>query len=1194
MSWDETSVYEGTQSQTGLSRWGDYSCMSVDPANDHDFWFTTEYSNGGWNWRTRIASFSPVPVPAPVIVVTPDSLEFGNIVPGNPASNIITVQNTGNAQLLVDEVFSDNQDFIVNPDFLTVESGEQAAISVDFFPSSAGLKKGIISISSNDPANPELTVAVSGTGVLPAPENLKAEVIDHSVSLTWQAAQISVKGFLGYNIYRQENLINLEPVSGTDFTETNVPGGEWLYQVAAAYNEGLSELTPPVTVVVGNPQIWTNISSVSDILISGDSLIHQIILKNTGDLPLNFEMDVNFDFKNLKSPTAGFCVPNSNCNSGRRLDVFTLAEINNTSSGCSPSGYGDFTYLTGNLEAGTIYTAGFKGGISKMYVCLWIDFNENEEFETDEILVNDLYLKYASVTYTQEITLPTFVNSGQKRLRVRCNYNASAADPCSDFTNGETEDYTVELKDGQDAWLTVNPLSANVLPGDSVFVDLKLNASRLEKAVYSARIGVASNDPDNSYFEIPVAMNVLYILAKFGADSVNLLTGDSTGFFDYSLGNPTTWFWEFEGGNPSTSTDSNPVGIKYMETGVFDVSLMVSNGLDTSYLLKQDLITVLPGEVLHAEFISDFTVVNEGGAVHFFDNSTGNPDFYKWEIPGGNPEIIYIQNPIIIFNTPGFYDVTLYISGDSMSDQITKYDYIEVLEVVSTLPPEWDFTTTIHQHILVVPTIADPRIIDTPLNPGDYIGVFYTNSFGQKACGGATMWTGQEGVAVVAQGDDPFTPFKDGFAVGESFEWRLYSWSRERDFIAVPHYDPALLSTGVFYPMGMSALTNLYSGITFTLTILQGWNGISLPVDPWYPEMDVLLEPIMENLVMIYNNSGVFWPENNINTLGNWNVLSGYVIKSLQPDTVVVEGYKEKNLIRGLAPGWNYLSIPVLCDKNVVDLFASNFSKLGLIREIAGLNMYWPQFNINTLGTVKPGKAYHVYVNQAFNLPFSECTLAPQAPVSDDVEQVSIPENPWNFTHFTGNIHSIAFSQSSTTNFVAGDIVGVFDASGNCCGIAGFDGRPFAVNVFGDDATTREKDGFLENENMVFKMYRTESQDVFELYPVFDPTLQDGGAFITNGLSAITEFKLSLGVNNQISAAEITIFPNPADGKFKISGIATIEKIYVLDMQGREILQAGNDGKESLTIDFTGNSRGVYFLRMVSKHNVFVKRIVVK
>jgi hypothetical protein len=56
----ETSIIEGPGSQTGgLSRWGDYSSMSVDPSDDCTFWYATEYqpANGSFNWHTRIASF---------------------------------------------------------------------------------------------------------------------------------------------------------------------------------------------------------------------------------------------------------------------------------------------------------------------------------------------------------------------------------------------------------------------------------------------------------------------------------------------------------------------------------------------------------------------------------------------------------------------------------------------------------------------------------------------------------------------------------------------------------------------------------------------------------------------------------------------------------------------------------------------------------------------------------------------------------------------------------------------------------------------------------------------------------------------------------------------------------------------------------------------------------------------------------
>lgn len=64
----EVQLVAGAASQTNncgggpCSRWGDYTAMSVDPADDCTFWYTNEYysstANGSsGNWQTRIGSF---------------------------------------------------------------------------------------------------------------------------------------------------------------------------------------------------------------------------------------------------------------------------------------------------------------------------------------------------------------------------------------------------------------------------------------------------------------------------------------------------------------------------------------------------------------------------------------------------------------------------------------------------------------------------------------------------------------------------------------------------------------------------------------------------------------------------------------------------------------------------------------------------------------------------------------------------------------------------------------------------------------------------------------------------------------------------------------------------------------------------------------------------------------------------------
>jgi PKD repeat protein len=92
----ETSIVEGSTSQTGVNRWGDYSMMSVDPIDDQTFWYTTEYSNGGWNWRTQVASFNfepPVVLPpvadfsgTPINLMEGEAVSFTDLSQNNPTS----------------------------------------------------------------------------------------------------------------------------------------------------------------------------------------------------------------------------------------------------------------------------------------------------------------------------------------------------------------------------------------------------------------------------------------------------------------------------------------------------------------------------------------------------------------------------------------------------------------------------------------------------------------------------------------------------------------------------------------------------------------------------------------------------------------------------------------------------------------------------------------------------------------------------------------------------------------------------------------------------------------------------------------------------------------------------------------------------------------------------------------------------
>ena len=54
---DEMEVVTSPTSQAYANRWGDYSAMSVDPADDTTFWYINEYLSETGRWKTRITAF---------------------------------------------------------------------------------------------------------------------------------------------------------------------------------------------------------------------------------------------------------------------------------------------------------------------------------------------------------------------------------------------------------------------------------------------------------------------------------------------------------------------------------------------------------------------------------------------------------------------------------------------------------------------------------------------------------------------------------------------------------------------------------------------------------------------------------------------------------------------------------------------------------------------------------------------------------------------------------------------------------------------------------------------------------------------------------------------------------------------------------------------------------------------------------
>ncbi len=170
------------------------------------------------------------------------------------------------------------------------------------------------------------------------------------------------------------------------------------------------------------------------------------------------------------------------------------------------------------------------------------------------------------------------------------------------------------------------------------------------------------------------------LVANFVGNPLELDMGGNVDFTDLSTGSPTGWSWSFQGGTPSSSTVQNPQNIVYNTAGTYNVTLTVTRGGDNDTETKVGYITVNdPTEPPVADFEADLTTVFVGQFVHFTDLSTNSPTSYQWTFQGGSPASSTVQNPTVTYNTPGIYDVTLYVENSAGNDELTRSDYITVL-----------------------------------------------------------------------------------------------------------------------------------------------------------------------------------------------------------------------------------------------------------------------------------------------------------------------------------------------------------------------------------------------------------------------------------------------------------------------------------------------------------------------------------
>ena len=143
-------------------------------------------------------------------------------------------------------------------------------------------------------------------------------------------------------------------------------------------------------------------------------------------------------------------------------------------------------------------------------------------------------------------------------------------------------------------------------------------------------------------------------------------------------------------------------------------------------------------------------------------------------------------------------------------------------------------------------------------------------------------------------------------------------------------------------------------------------------------------------------------------------------------------------------------------------MMAPIVNNLVILKDEVG-SVYWPQFALNSIGNMCPGKGYQIKTNS--NLIFTYPASGGARYGDVYVERPVHFDEPSN----TGNnmIIGLPLNAWESTPSI-GDEIAAYGEDGELIGSTTFQGNHIALTVWGDDLTTDKKDGISEGESISF------------------------------------------------------------------------------------------------------------------------------
>lgn len=482
-----------------------------------------------------------------------------------------------------------------------------------------------------------------------------------------------------------------------------------------------------------------------------------------------------------------------------------------------------------------------------------------------------------------------------------------------------------------------------------------------------------------------------------------------------------------------------------------------------------------------------------------------------------------------------------------------------------------------------------------PLSPGDRIVAYYTDDLGAPSIGGVLSWTGSNFATLVASGDNPSTPEKDGFADGEVFTFGIIRGSDSETFNAAHEFYPTPNSTA-FRRFGSSFIRELKGLLRHSYTLKQGLNIWSTYLDPIDKNMDAVFSSVLTDLGSVADSDGdMYMPGDPTSTLNTFVPGYGYSVFMNNTATITVEGidldpaavtlsldpigtiigtpYPEKENVESV--------IRMLVDTNIYILDRYLIDDAGAVT----IETYSPAFGFNgwTDKNMEPGRGYYAYTFAPQSFTFPAATgpfVAPGARLASS----AIPQQVSSIHRY---MH-ILIPQGAWTNEPGQkDEVRLYA-----------DNKPIGKAMATTNGSLVTIDGTKIKEGEPFELRFYEAATLQERKLVIMEWKQGDASYENHRIAVVGTM---VDETSELLASGLSIFPNPvtdvAHIVFKVDGNCSVA-LELVDMQGKVIRQVAEKtyemGLHQIDIDMSQVKQGLYLLKVRKGDQVDTHRLMIE